>query len=423
MVGEQRKRRQRAGAYDADRMSERVDVIVVGAGQAGLAASYELTGRGIDHLVLDRARIGGSWLDRWDSFCLVTPNWTVRLPGGAYDGTDPDGFMPRDEIASLLERYAASFGAPVRTNVDVDAIRRVDDGFTVSTSAGRFAARSVVVATGTYTRPHRPAGADALPPGLAQLGVGDYRNPDALPPGDVLVVGSGQSGCQIAEELLRSGREAVVACGRAPWLYRRFSGRDMVWWAVETGFLDVPVGALPSEDARLFANIQGSGRDGGHDLNTRVLRELGATLAGHFVGVDDGRAVFADDLGDSVAWGDARHREFMGLVERCVADRGLEYDPPPPPPRFDATAPASVALDRFGSVLFAGGFRPAYADRVHVPGAFDPLGFPRHRDGQSVVAPGLFFLGTHFLRTRKSSLLLGVGEDAAIVADAIAARR
>jgi len=298
----------------------------------------------------------------------------------------------------------------------------VSDGrLAVSTSGGELSAANVVIASGTYATPHRP-GAQTLPQDLAQVDVAGYRNPSMLPPGQVLVVGSGQSGCQIAEELLEASRDVTIACGRAPWVYRRISGHDVVWWAVEDGFLDVPVDALPSEEARLFANLQASGHDGGHDLTTRTLLDRGATLAGHFLGAEDGRVMFADDLGDSIAWGDARHVEFMGFVERLVRERGLEYESPRPPPPFDADGPTSLPLDRFGVVLFAGGFRPSYGEWVDVPDAFDALGFPLHRDGQSVAAPGLFFLGTHFLRKRKSSLLVGVGEDATIVADAITMR-
>ena len=389
---------------------------VVGAGQAGLAVSHELTGLGIEHVVLERGRVGQTWRDRWDSFCLVTPNWTVQLPGGAYDGPEPDGFMPRDEIVRHLERYAAD--APVREGVDVDGVE-IADGFVLRTSAGDLAGAALVVATGTYRRPHLPPAAAGLPGSLLRLTADDYRSPDGLPDGAVLVVGSGQSGCQIAEELHGAGREVVLSCGRAPWLPRRPGGRDLVWWALESGFLDGTADALPSPEARLSANVLATGRDGGHDLHLRVLRDRGVTLAGRFVGADDRQVHFADDLADSVAWGDERYRELGGLFGQLARERGL--DPPLPEPEpFDASAPASVELDRLGAVVFTSGFRPDYASWLPAQ-AFDPLGFPLQRDGESTVVPGLFFLGTHFLRKRKSSLLLGVGEDAAIVAERAAA--
>jgi cation diffusion facilitator CzcD-associated flavoprotein CzcO len=197
----------------------------VGAGQAGLAASRELTREGINHVVLERGRVGQTWRDRWDSFRLVTPNWSVRLPGHHYDGSDPDGFMARDEIVSYIERYARACGAPVRENVEVKTIER-GTPFILRTSSGDLDAETVVLATGAYQRPHRPAAAATLPSGLLQLDVDEYRNEKALPPGRVLIIGSGQSGCQIAEELHEAGREVFLACGRAPWGPRRLGGRE-----------------------------------------------------------------------------------------------------------------------------------------------------------------------------------------------------
>ena len=389
---------------------------VIGAGQAGLAVSHELTELGIEHVVLERGRVGQAWRDRWDSFCLVTPNWSVQLPGGGYDGPEPDGFMPRDEIVGHLERYAAD--APVREGVEVDGVE-VGDGFVLRTSAGDLAGDALVVATGTYRRPHLPPAAETLPAGLVRLTVDDYRSPAGLPDGAVLVVGSGQTGCQLAEELHNAGREVVLSCGRAPWLPRRPGGRDLVWWLHESGFLDATVDTLPGPEARLFANVLATGRDGGHDLHLRVLRDRGVTLAGRFVGTEGGQAQFADDLGDSVAWGDDRYRQLAGLFAELARDRGLEPPLQEPEP-FDASSPASVELDRLGAVVFTSGFRPDYASWLPTH-AFDALGFPFHRDGESTVVPGLYFLGTHFLRKRKSSLLIGVGEDAAIVARRIAA--
>ncbi len=397
-------------------------VIVIGGGQAGLATSHELTAAGVEHVVLERGRVGETWRGRWDSFCLVTPNWSVRLPGGAYEGDDPDGYLPRDEIVAFLERYAAGFQAPVRSGVDVVSVEPGGDrGFALRTSDGELRATTVVIATGTYGRPHRPPGADTLPPDVLQLDVEGYRNPDELPAGEVLVIGSGQTGCQLAEEFHEAGREVVLSCGRAPWLPRSFGGRDMVWWALEVGFLDHTVDDLPSPDARLWANVLGTGHGGGHDLNLRTLRAAGITLVGHFRGADGRQARFADDLAESVAWGDDRYRQFRELVRATAMERGLAMPDLPDPEPFDAAAPTQIDLSGFGAVVFAGGFRPDYARWIRVADAFDELGFPIQTDGASGVAPGLFFVGTHFLRTRKSSLLSGVGDDAAIVASAIAA--
>jgi putative flavoprotein involved in K+ transport len=245
-----------------------VPVVVIGAGQAGLAVSHELSELGVGHVVLERARIGQTWRDLWDSFCLVTPNWTMNLPGFPYAGADPEGFVPRDGIVGYLERYASSFGAPVREGIGVDCLERGSKArFLLRTSAGDMEAESVVVCTGAFQRPYRPDAAATFPPGLLVIDAAGYRNPAALPPGKVLVIGSGQTGCQISEELHEAGREVFLACGRAPWVPRQPDGRDIVSWLRETTFFDMPVDALPSTAARLGANLQVTGTGGGHDPN------------------------------------------------------------------------------------------------------------------------------------------------------------
>jgi cation diffusion facilitator CzcD-associated flavoprotein CzcO len=401
---------------------ERVNVAVVGGGQAGLATSRELTVRGIEHVVFERGDIGQTWRGRWDTFCLVTPNWSVQLPGHPYDGDDPDGFMPRDEIVAYLERYAESADAPVLPGVDVTAVRTADAGFELTTSSGSFHARSIVLATGAYQRPFRPAGAEDLPPWVQQIDVNGYTNPDALAPGKILIIGSGQSGCQLAEELHQAGREVFLACGRAPWVTRRLGGRDIVHWVVESGFFDATAASLPGPAARLTANVLATGHGGGHDLHLRTLQGVGVTLLGRFAGAGGGRARFAEDLVETIAWGDARNAELMDLFRRTAADAGLPVPEVPEPGPFDPRSPAELDLDGFGTVVFTGGFRPDYGALASWPGVLDGDGFPVHAEGASTAIPGLYFVGVHFLRKRKSSLLYGVGEDAAIVAGAIAAR-
>jgi putative flavoprotein involved in K+ transport len=275
-----------------------------------------------------------------------------------------------------------------------------------------------VVATGTYRRPRRPH-AETLPRELFLIDVPDYRAPSALPDGSILIVGSGQSGCQIAEELHLAGREVVLACGRAPWNPRRIGGRDAVWWAAETGFLDVEVDSLPAPEARLWANVVTSGHDGGHDLHLRTLAAMGVSLQGRFLGWEDGRFRFAGDLPESVAWGDERYGMFAELVRNLVAERGMARVEPPTPEPFIDTSVDTLDASGFGTIIFAGGFRPDFGSVVPIPAAFDGLGFPIHHEGRSAVVPGLFFVGAHFLRKRKSATFYGVGEDAAIVARAI----
>jgi len=402
-------------------MSTRPGVVVVGGGQAGLATSHELDRHGVSHVVLERGRVGQSWRGRWESFCLVTPNWSMRLPGQPYDGADPDAFDARDDIVGFLERYARRNDAPVREGVEVHALRRAEGGgFRLSTSDGDIEARTVVVSTGAYQRPHRPEAAGDLAPDLLQLDIGDYVAPAGLPAGPVLVVGSGQSGCQVAEELQKAGREVFLSCGRAPWAPRRISDHDLFWWLEESGFLAARTETLPPA-ARLLGNIVATGHGGGHDLNLRTLDELGVHLLGHLDGASGRRAGFRDDLGASVAWGDERHGQLRDVFTTFAGERGLPTPDMPDPGRIDVDAPDEVDLAGFGAVLFAGGFRPDYSSWVDVPGAFDDSGFPVQRDGASTVAPGLYFVGVHLLRSRKSALFLGAGEDATVVADAIAA--
>lgn len=406
------------------RMRELFDLVIVGAGQAGLAMSRELARRDLEHVVLERGRVGQTWRGRWDSFRLVTPNWSMQLPDQPYDGENPDAFDPRDEIVGFLERYAARFEVPVQEGVAVRSLRpSVGGGFVLETSLGSLEARAVVLATGAYQRPLRVRGSSALPADLLQLDVAGYERPEALPDGAVLIVGSGQSGCQIAEELAEAGRDVFLSCGRAPWLPRRIGDHDFVWWLKESGYMDAGVETLPEPRARLWANVLASGRHGGHDLHLRTLHELGVVLLGHFSGADGQRARFAADLSASLAWGDQRYAQLMELFGTFATERGIPRPEAPDPAPLDCEARESLDLKGFGAVVFAGGFRPDYESWVQIPGGFDDLGFPIHEDGASLAAEGLYFVGVHFLRKRKSSLFVGVGEDAAIIADKIARER
>jgi len=399
-----------------------VDVVIVGAGQAGLSLSHELAAAGREHVVLERGRIGETWRGRWDSFCLVIPNWTVQLPGGHYRGDDPDGFMPKNEIVSHLMTYAESFRAPVRDGVTVTSLEAAENGaFLLRTSSGQIRAKRVILASGGYQKAHRPPAAAELPASVHVIDAEDYANPTALPPGTVLVVGSGQTGCQLAEELSVAGRRVSLACGRAPWIPRRIEGRDTIAWLNETPWFDVRLSDLPSPAARLLANPQMSGRHGGHDLNYRTLQAQGVRLLGHFIGAAHGRAHFAPDLAQSLAFGDARYADVCELIRKACATRSLRAPEMPPPPPFVADAPESVALSDLGTVIFTSGFRPDYTSWVRFPQAFDEGGFPIQRDGSSITVPGLHFMGVHFQRKRKSATFLGAGEDATVLAEILSA--
>jgi len=401
-----------------------VDVAVVGAGQAGLSVSHELSRAGVEHAVLERGRVGQAWRRRWDSFCLVIPNWTVQLPGGRYRGDDPDGFMPRDDIVGHLAGYARSFHAPVREGTDVFWLGPCGDGrFLLRTSTGDIRAREVVIASGAYQRPHRPALSRELPASLLVIDAEDYTRPTALPAGKVLVVGSGQTGCQLAEELAESGRDVYLACGSAPWIPRRIEGRDTIAWLAETSHFDVTLADLPSPLARLGANPQASGRDGGHDLNYRTLQAMRVNLRGRLAGVEDGKAYFAADLAESVAFGDARYADLCGLIAASCVQHGLRAPEMPPPPRFRAGPVGPLDLRDVAAVVFTAGYRPDYQRWVGFPRAVDDLGFPIQKDGSSTVIAGLHFMGVPFQRKRKSATLLGVAEDAAVLAETIVAKR
>jgi putative flavoprotein involved in K+ transport len=404
-------------------MPEAVEVAVVGAGHAGLALSHELSQADVEHVVLERGHIGETWRGRWDSFCLVTPNWTMQLPDGHYAGEDPDGFMPRDDVVAHLVGYAQSYRAPVREGVYVSRVRADEsNGFVLSASTGELHAQHVVLASGAYQKPHRPAGTAMLPASIHVIDAEDYTNPDALPAGKVLVIGSGQTGCQLAEELLEGGRDVFLACGRAPWAPRLVDGRDIVAWVTETPFLEMTLTDLPSPLARLGANVQATGRYGGHDLHYRTLQAGGVILVGRVTGIEDGVAHFAPDLAESVAFGDARYADIAELVRKTCAARGTPPPEFPPPLPFAANPPDHVDLRDLSSVIFTSGFRPDYTSWVDFPDAFDDLGFPIQSDGSSTLVPGLHFMGVHFQRKRKSATLLGAAEDAAVLAETIAGR-
>src|ERR1700674_444099 len=241
-------------------MERSVEVAIIGGGQAGLATSWYLTQAKVDHVVFESGRVAETWRSRrWDSFCLVTPNRFVTLPGAQYDGPDPDGFLPLAELIEYFQSWADSFDAPVKENSTLTKLEADGEAFLLTLATGPVKARTVVVATGAYQRPFRPAGAESLPTDVVQLFAEEYTNPAGLPPGAVLVVGSGQTGCQLAEELHESGRKVFLACGRCVWIPRRLHGHDMVWWLIESGYMDRTPDKLPSPQARFLGNPQATG--------------------------------------------------------------------------------------------------------------------------------------------------------------------
>lgn len=422
-------------------MAEKIDTIVIGAGQAGLATSYHLSERDVEHLILERADcVGSSWRDRrWDSFCLVTPNWMIDLPGFPYDGDEPDAFMPKDDVVAYLERYAEAIDAPVRFGTEVRCLAGSDDGhgFELDTNDGRIDARNVVVAAGSYGRSKRPSCAPDLPDDIPQLDPSEYRNSGALPPGAVLVVGSGQSGTQIAEELYQSGREVYLCVSSAGRVPRRHAGRDVLRWlelAAEAGagpFGDT-VDTLDPEEVRAerrSAKHYVSGKDGGHDLNLHRFVRDGVRLLGRLEGIRDETLRLAPDLHENLRHADQVAHEIRSNLNGLIDKAGIEAPTEDPEIELELKdgfdQPEIEALDLrdagIGSVIWATGFWMDFDRWVDVP-VLGGDGYPRQRRGVT-DQEGLYFVGLFWMHSLASDLLYGVGDDAAHVVAHLAEQR
>lgn len=398
--------------------------VVIGGGQAGLAVSYHLTAADCDHVVLERDRIGERWRsEKWDSFTLVTPNWMNRLPGFPYDGDDPDGFLTRGEVVAYLEAYVDHFDPPVRCGVEATAVRRNGSGFVVETTAGAYEADNVVVATGTFQRPRIPDFSAAVPSSVRQLHSSRYRNPDRLPPGAVLVVGSGQSGAQIAQELHEAGRQVYLSVSGAPKAPRQYRGRDFTRWLVDIG-LEETVDDLDSPEERFAAHPYVTGKDRGGAIDLLAMADEGLTLLGRTVGVEDGRLQFADDAEANLRTGYEAYHELTGGIDRYIEQAGIDAPPPAPVPApEEITVEADTSLDLqtadVRTVVWATGY--GFDFSWVEPARFDAWGYPEHERGVTAV-DGLYFVGLHWLHTLTSGLFAGVGEDAEHVADHLLAR-
>ncbi len=401
----------------------RVDTVVVGAGQAGLSASYHLAQRGVEHLVLERGRVGERWRsERWDSLHFQFPNRYVRLPGFAYDGDRPDAFMHRDGVVSAIERYAGHIGAPLRCGVDVRSIDQAPDGrFVLDGGDLQLSARNVVVATGPYQRTRIPESSSQLPRHIVQLPASAYTNADALPPGAVLVVGSGGSGVQIAEDLLAAGRRVWLCVGRHKRVPRRYRGRDVMDWLEQLGFTDQPAAERdPDDHAPLLTGV-----DGGYEVDLRRLVANGGQLLGRLEGVRDGKLMLGDRLLEDIANGDEGYRQFVAGIEAALTERGLAVGEPPAAPPAPGPLPPRppTSLDPgqagISTVIWATGYRVDFS-WIHC-GQYRPDGTPVQTRGVSTL-PGLYFLGLFFLHTVRSSFFWGVGDDAAHIAAHLADR-
>lgn len=396
-------------------------VVIVGGGQAGLAMSWCLTQRNIRHVILERHHLAWAWREqRWDNFSLVTPNWQCRLPGFPYDGTDPHGFMVKDQIVDYLKRYAASFDAPLREGINVERLEKRGDGFLLRTSDGDYSADQVVVAVGNYHRPRFPEISAQLPAHIAQVHSAHYRSADALPTGEVLVVGSAQSGAQIAEDLHLSGRQVHLCVGSAPRVSRFYRGRDVVAWLEDMGHYRLTVKDHPlGEEARRKTNHYVTGRDGGRDIDLRAFALQGMRLYGRLQGYRDGRLQVADDLARNLDGADATSQKIKDSIDEWIAVQGISapQEPRYQPPWQPGTPVNDIDLSKISAIVWAVGFHTDFS-WIALP-TFNEQGYPRHQRGVSVV-PGLCFLGLPWLWTWGSGRFEGVGEDARYLAAIVA---
>ena len=401
---------------------ERVGTVIIGAGQAGLAMSYHLGRLGAEHVILERARVAERWrTQRWDSLMFQFPNWSIELPGRRYSGSDPNGFSHKDQIVKFLEDYCKSIAAPIRTGVTVSALRADSHAgrYVLVTDHGELEARNVVIATGPYQRPKIPQLSSGFPGHVVQIHAGEYRNPAALPGGAVLVVGTGASGCQIAEELLEAGRRVYLCVGRHQRIPRRYRGRDVFWWRRELGHLDRTAEATPKEQ-RMPASLV-TGVNGGHDINLRQFAARGMTLLGHLRGIDDSRIVLDSDLEDTLRAGDQVYDKFKSDVDDCVTKAGIDAprmpdDADQPRECLESTRELDVRASAISSVIWATGYARDFSwIKLSI---IDELGELVHRRGVT-QAPGVYVLGLAWLHKRKSSFFYGVGEDAEYLAERI----
>jgi putative flavoprotein involved in K+ transport len=403
----------------------RTTTVIIGAGHAGLAMSRCLSDRSIDHVVLERDEVASSWrTQRWDSLRLLTPSWLCRLPGYGYRGDDPDGYLTMPEVIDFIAGYAKEIAAPVHAGTTVTLVRRTERGYRVTTDQGVWDCLTVVLASGAFNLPRVPAFADEVPASIHMLTPNSYRNPDQLPEGGVLVVGASASGVQIADELQRSGRPAILSVGehvRAPRVYR---GRDIHWWMDAAGLFDE---RYDEQDdlvrARRLSSMQlaGSPDRATYDLN--ALMSTGVEVVGRLAGIRDGRGQISGSLRNKCELADLKLGRLLDTIDEWATAHGVDDDVPPPHRFTPTVVPESPKLSvdlsdgRIRTIIWATGFRPDYS-WLDVP-VLDAKGMVRH-DGGVADSPGMYLLGLPFLRRRKSSLITGAGDDAQHLADHLA---
>ena len=381
-----------------------------------------LADRAIDHIVLERGEVANSWrTERWDSLRLLTPNWQSRLPGFGYEGDDPDGYRTMPEVIAFIDRYAKVISAPVETRTRVTSVGEAEGSYRVETDKGDWQCRTVVLAAGACNIPSVPKVAEAVPPALAMFTPKEYRNPDQLPDGGVLMVGASATGTQLADEIHRSGRPVTLAVGehiRAPRVYR---GRDIEWWMDVAGVLDERYDEIDDINrARRVPSLQLTGSDARATLDLNALTAIGVKLVGRLAGISDGKAQFSGSLRNLCALSDLKMNRLLNTIDEWASENGLddEVEPPHrlPPTEVEESPPLVLDLMAAGvrTIIWATGYRPDLS-WLHVP-VLDRKGRIRH-DGGVVEAPGLYLMGIQFLRRRKSALIDGAGDDARDLSD------
>jgi putative flavoprotein involved in K+ transport len=404
---------------------EQLETVIIGGGQAGLVTSYHLTQYGREHVVLEQAaQAGSAWRSqRWDSFTLVTPNWAFKMPGVEYNGAERDRFMSRDQVIAYFECYVERFQPPIQYNTRVLSIEPIGrDGYHVRTPERTFAAKHVVMATGFFQQPKLPPSAAELSPGITQLHSSAYRNPASLPAGAVLVVGSAQSGCQIAEELYQSGRQVFLCTGSAGRLPRRYRGQDIIAWLDQAGFFDLTPEQLPPGMSKFEGIPHISGADGGHTLNLHQFARDGVTLLGHLRGVARDTVALAADLHENLANIDRFEQEVLQMIDGYIQQQSLDAPPEDVPQLrhgYEQPIIEELGLRSLGinTLIWATGYTFDYS-LVKLP-VRDSDGFPIQSSGATSYA-GLYFVGMPWMPSERSGFLLGVSESARQIASQIA---
>ena len=396
----------------------RTTAVVIGAGHAGLSVSHCLAGLSIDHVVIERGEVAHSWRnERWDSLRLLTPNWQTRVPGFAYDGDDPDGFMTMKEVVDFIDRYALFVNPPLETQTAVESLAVSDGGYEVVTDKGMWRSSAVVIASGACNHPKVPPAAELLPAEVESLTLMDYTRPTALPEGGVLVVGASASGVQIADEIHRSGRPVTLSVGEHVRMPRVYRGKDILWWLDRTGIHDERFDEVDDiVRARRVPSPQLVGSSERTTLDLNLLTDLGVCLRGQVVGVSEGRVQFSGSLRNMCALADLKQGRLLDQVDEWVTDNGLDGDFDPPsrykPTRVEESPELTLDLVRSGvrTVVWATGYQPDHS-WVRIP-VFDHKNRLRHDGGVVTGSPGLYRIGLNFLRRRKSSFIHGIEDDA-----------